>query len=146
MDQRINTGYADRFLWTYWWTCISNKKTSNYKTVHQYRPSCTLYVSALLCHLQECTISGCYYKFYNITLVTEFNNFPTRCDLFSSLHFCRQLYMFQVLTPIRSWYSCNYSFWYWLTGSTTVRFRCWVGTDSWLSSNSTTKADCSRSG
>jgi len=47
----------------------------------------------------------------------EFNNFPTRCDLFSLLHFCRQRYMFRVLTPIiRSWYSCNYSFWYWLTG------------------------------
>ena len=46
----------------------------------------------------------------------EFNNCPTRCNLFSSLHFCRQLYMFRVLTPIiRSWYSCNYSFWYWLT-------------------------------
>ena len=44
----------------------------------------------------------------------KFNNCPTRCDLFSLLHFCRQLYMFQVLPPIiRSWYSCNYSFWYW---------------------------------
>jgi len=31
---------------------------------------------------------------------TEFNNCPTRCDLFSLLHFCRQLYMFWVLTPI----------------------------------------------
>ena len=59
----------------------------------------------------------------------EFNNFPTRCDLFSLLHFCRQLYMFRVLTPIiRSSYSCDYSFWYWLTGSTTIRFSCWVGT------------------
>jgi len=29
-----------------------------------------------------------------------FNNFPTRCDLFSLLHFCRQLYIFRVLTPI----------------------------------------------
>ena len=30
--------------------------------------------------------------------------------VFSLLHFCRQLYMFRVLTPIiRSWYSCNYS-------------------------------------
>ena len=65
----------------------------------------------------------------------EFNNFPTRCDLFSLLHYCRQLYMFRVLTPIiRSWYNCKYSFWYWLTGSTTIRFRCWVGTDSCVSS------------
>ena len=62
----------------------------------------------------------------------EFTNCPTRCDLFSLLHFCRQLYMLRVLTPIiRSSYNCNYSFWYWLTGSTTIRSRCWVGTDSW---------------
>ena len=43
----------------------------------------------------------------------KFNNFPTRCDLHSLLHFCRQLYMFRVLTPIiRSSYKCKYSFWY----------------------------------
>jgi len=37
--------------------------------------------------------------------------------------------MFRVLTPIiRSSYNCKYSFWYWLTGSTTIRFRCWVRT------------------
>jgi hypothetical protein len=28
----------------------------------------------------------------------KFNNCPTRCDLFSLLYFCRQLYTFQVLT------------------------------------------------
>jgi len=29
--------------------------------------------------------------------------------------------MFRVLTPIiRSWYSCNYSFWHWSTGSISV--------------------------
>ena len=33
--------------------------------------------------------------------------------LFSLLYFCRQLYMFRVLTPIiRSSYNYNYSFWY----------------------------------
>ena len=54
----------------------------------------------------------------------EFTNCPTRCDLFSLLYFCRQLYMFRVLTPIiRSSYNCHYSFWYWLTGSTTIRSR-----------------------
>ena len=43
----------------------------------------------------------------------KFNNCPIRCDLFCLLHFCRQLYMFRLLTPIiSSWYSCNYSFWY----------------------------------
>jgi len=55
----------------------------------------------------------------------EFNNFPTRCDLFSLLHFCSQLYMFQVLTPIiRSSYNYKYSFWYRLTESTTIHSRC----------------------
>ena len=42
----------------------------------------------------------------------KFNNFQTRCDLFSLLYFCRQFYMFRVLTPIRSSYNCNDSFWY----------------------------------
>jgi len=54
--------------------------------------------------------------------------------VFSLLHFCRQLYMFRLLTPIiRRWYSCNYSFWYWLTGSTTIRSHCWFGTNSCVS-------------
>jgi len=60
----------------------------------------------------------------------EFNNFLTSCDLFSLLHFCRQLYMFRVLTPIiTSSYNCNYSFWYWLT----IRSCYWVGNDSCVS-------------
>ena len=47
--------------------------------------------------------------------------------VFSLLYFCRQLYMFRVLTAIiRSWYSCNYSFW--STGTANIRSRCWVGT------------------
>jgi len=38
-----------------------------------------------------------------------------KCDLFSLLYFCTQLYMFRVLTPIiRSSHNFNYSFWYWL--------------------------------
>jgi len=50
---------------------------------------------------------------YRNRMVFEFNNCPTRCDLFSLLHFGTQLYMFRVLTPIiRSSYNCNYSFWY----------------------------------
>ena len=47
----------------------------------------------------------------------EFNNCPTRCELFSLLHFCRQLCIFRVLTPIiRSWYnySCT-STWWWVS-------------------------------
>ena len=45
--------------------------------------------------------------------------------VFSLLHFCRQLYMFRLLTPIiRSWYSCNYSFWDWSIESTDIRYLC----------------------
>jgi hypothetical protein len=64
-----------------------------------------------------------YFRYVEDILV--FYNFPTRYDLFSLLHFCRQLYMFRVLTPIiRSSYNCNYSLWYLLTGSTAIRSRC----------------------
>ena len=89
---------------------------------------------------EEFIVAKVNYIFFYIYIYTwvraswiEFNNCPTRCDLFSLLLFCRQLYMFRVLTPIiRSSYNCNYSFWYWLTGSTTTRSR-WAGTDSCLS-------------
>jgi len=51
-----------------------------------------------------------------------FNNCPTRCELIILLHYCRQLYVFRLLTPIiRSWYSCNYSFWCWLTAVSNTR-------------------------
>ena len=54
-----------------------------------------------------------YFIFQLLQQLPEFNNCPTRCDLFSLSYFCRQLYMFRVLTPIiRSSYNCNYSFWY----------------------------------
>ena len=44
------------------------------------------------------------------------------CTVFSLLHFCMQLYMLRVLTPIiRGWYSCNYCFWRWSTESTAIR-------------------------
>jgi len=42
--------------------------------------------------------------------------------VFGLLHFCKQLYMFRLLTHIiRSWYNCNYSFCHWSTGSATIR-------------------------
>jgi len=51
--------------------------------------------------------------------------------VFSLLHICGQPYMFRVLTPIiRSSYNCNYSFWHWSTGSTTIPSRCWVARSS----------------
>ena len=60
-----------------------------------------------------------YYWFVCLNLITA-----TICDLFSLLYFCRQLCMFRMLTPIiRSSYNCNYSFWHWSTGSTTIRYR-----------------------
>jgi len=37
----------------------------------------------------------------------EFNNFPTRCDLFSLLHFFRQFDMFRVLTLFIQTYQYN---------------------------------------
>ena len=63
-------------------------------------------------------------------------NYPTRCGLFSLLHFFRQLYMFRVLTPI-------------VRSCTTVITAS--GVDqldplSLLSWNSTTRVDGSRSG
>jgi len=55
--------------------------------------------------IPKCYIHGSVHRESNLVTV------PTRCDLFSLLHFHRQLYMYRVLTPIiRSWYSCNYSF------------------------------------
>ena len=51
--------------------------------------------------------------------------------------------MFRVLTPIiRSSYSCNYSFWQWSTGLLPSA----LVVESLLSSNSTTRADGSRTG
>jgi len=43
------------------------------------------------------------------------NIVQNNATVFRFLYFCRQLYMFRVLTPnIRSSYSCNYSLWCWL--------------------------------
>jgi len=44
----------------------------------------------------------CISRVYSVTpnnVEEGFNNCPTRCDLFSLLHFCMQLYMFWVSTP-----------------------------------------------
>ena len=70
-------------------------------------------------------IRGSVHRESNLITVQQY------ATVFSLLRFCRQLYMFRVLTPvIRSSYNCNYSYWYWSNGSTNIRFRCWVGTDS----------------
>ena len=46
-----------------------------------------------------------------IYCLQEMHGATIKSDLFSLLHFCKQLYMFWMLTPIiRSSYSCNYSF------------------------------------
>ena len=94
---------------------------------------CYAHRHALFCFILWLAVRGMKQWFFLYTWVRalwiEFNNCPTRCDLYSLLNFCRQLYTFRVLTPIiRSSYNCNYSFWYWLTGFTTIRSHCWVGT------------------
>ena len=52
--------------------------------------------------------------------------FQQDVTVFSLLYFCRQLYIFRLLTTIvRSSYNCNYGFWHWSTGSATIRSRGW---------------------
>ena len=92
--------------------CISNTCLMSVHTIYNHVKSIICY----LCFMQHAW--SCFFFLYTWVRASwiEFNNCPTRCDLFSSLYFCRQLYMFQVLTPIiRCSYSCNYSFWCWLT-------------------------------
>ena len=66
--------------------------------------------------------------------------------VFSLLYFCRQLYMFRVLSPIiRSSYNCNYSFWNWWTGSTTFRPRMVVDLVDQLTSARSCNYSCTSS-
>jgi len=66
-----------------------------------------IYNSGLMCADVTREFAGV--KLFGSNLITVQHD-PT---VFSLLHFCRQLYMFQVLTAIiRSWYCCNCSFWY----------------------------------
>ena len=89
------------------WTSRIKLQTSHLAFILDYERKVTLHWISYKCVRASCIL---------------FNNCPTRCDLFSLLHFCRQLYMFRVLTHIiRSWYSCNYSFWYWLTAMSKIR-------------------------
>ena len=81
------------------------------------------------------------FKFYIHGSVHRESNLITvqqDATVISLLYFCRQLYMFRVLTLIiRTSYNCNYSFWYWLIGSTTIRSR-WVPTQQPFHRNPTT--------
>ena len=69
--------------------------------------------------LQTGNLTWVTWKFYIHGSVHRESNLITvqqDASVFSLLYFCRQLYMFRELIPIiKSWYSCNYSFWYWLT-------------------------------
>jgi len=62
--------------------------------------------------------------------------------IYSSLYFCKLLYMFRVVTPpiIRSTYNCNYSIWHWSNRlcflplwcrnwNCRSSFNCWTVTD-----------------
>ena len=89
--------------------------------------------------------------------------FQQNANVFSLLHFCRQLYLFRVLTPIIQ--TCQYNGTLIIeqnrgeqntlfqlaidTGLTSRLFsNKWIPTvwSTWISSNSTTRADGSRSG
>ena len=77
--------------------CIAAKPVSVLVCVWYYNKGTIFAIIA--CH--NCTFTSC--KIKKRTLYTrvraswiEFNNCPTRCDLFTLLYFCRQLYMFQV--------------------------------------------------
>jgi len=96
------------------------------------RSGCSILTSLAAVNISSMTNTYCCTLYTWVTASwIELNNFTTRCDLFSLLHFCRQLYKFRALTPIiRSSYNCKYSLWYWLTGSTTIRSRCWAETGS----------------
>ena len=79
---------------------------------------CDVRLTICLVCIKPCSLVGMYRLFREVCYFcykprNEFDDCPTRCDLLSLLHLCRQLYMFRVLTPnIRISYSCNYSFWY----------------------------------
>ena len=89
--------------------------------------TCDVRLTICLVCIKPCSLVGMYRLFREVCYFcykprNEFDDCPTRCDLLSLLHLCRQLYMFRVLTPnIRISYSCNYSFWYWLTAMSKIR-------------------------
>jgi hypothetical protein len=119
-----------------WWRVTSHVHTLLYEETTRAMPikniMCTRHEFwTLVIRNTHCNVAVVAHLSVTLILSLLLYNCPTRCDLLSLLYFCRQLYMFRVLTPIiRSSYNCNYSFSYWLTGSTTIRSRCWVGTDS----------------
>jgi len=99
--------------------CTSNDEISlkfRYIYIH-------IYIYILFYNSHYCIL----YRFYIVLLYTWVREsnliiFQQDATVFSLLHFCRQLYMFRLLTPIiRSWYSCNYSFWYWLAAMSKIR-------------------------
>ena len=133
----------------WWWRdekkCLERPKPYSFKRHTMGKHKSTFYIhgsvhreSNLITVQQDATVFSLLHfcmQLYMFRVLTPIIRSLYSCNYsFSLLHFCMQLYMFRVLTPIiRSWYSCNYSFWYWLTGSSTIHSRCWVGTDSCLS-------------
>ena len=116
----------------HWPTLITEAAASHHKLTPyartQSHPRNQQSPRASSCYFPIITYRPLHFILPSNTCYHKFNNCQTKCNLFSSLYFCRQLYMFRMLTPIiRSLYNCNYSFWYWLTGSTTIRSR-WVPT------------------
>ena len=104
-------------------TCVFNERADGAKKIcsgwRQYSYQYLIFILAFNWFIQSLLLI--LYTWVRASW-NEFNNCPTICDLFSLLHFCRQLYIFRVLTPIiRSWYSCNCSFCYLLTAMSKIR-------------------------
>ena len=95
-------------------TKVLNIVTNDYNLIHQWHSKSRLttvrlrVLEVVLPKVQVCWVVTKHFQGFNNCPYTwvraswiEFNNCPKRCDLFSLLHFCRQLYMFRVWCPTR---------------------------------------------
>ena len=115
---------------TYLPNCTVPQNNVNFPTFFTFSEPC---IEIYLCNKKQ---KKCTLHFYIHGFVHRESNLVTvqqDATVFSLMYFCRLLYMFRELTPIiRSSYNCNYSFWHWTNGSTTIRSRCWAGSrPSW---------------
>ena len=137
---------------SWWWVSTAETCRADYRNVINWIQS--LIVGQLF-NLHSMT----FYIHESVYLESNLLTAQQDTTVFSLLHFCRQLYMFRLLTPIiRCWYNCNYSFWHCSAGATTIRSRCWAAAAAAGGGgggrrsrrrrrrNSTTRADGSRPG
>ena len=86
------------------WLCngkCKGKGKIHPRTDHE-TPDSVLTDTVVICNLKHKMPPKISNVFFSVLInsLSIFNNCPTRCDLFSLLHFCMQLYMFRVFTPI----------------------------------------------